>query len=152
MIRRWLIAVLVGLLCNGNVHAREMVQATLAEHRFELELVKQPEDRRQGLMGRRELAADRGMLFDFPAGTTPSIWMRNMHIALDLLFVDSQGTLVDVFIEVPPCVELPCEIYEASRPLRFVIEVAAGTVERLGLEPGDRIDLSGYEASPAPPY
>lgn len=147
---RWITAAILVLLC-GNLQAQEQLQARLGDQRFLLELVRDPESRREGLMGRQQLADDRGMLFDFPAGTTPSIWMRNMHIPLDLLFVDGLGTLVDVFTRVPPCAEQPCEIYQASQPLRFVIEVPAGTVERLGLEPGDRIDLSGYQLTPAPP-
>ncbi|GGJ03613.1 DUF192 domain-containing protein [Halopseudomonas pertucinogena] len=150
MMWRWISAVMLVLLCS-SVSAQERIQARLGGHGFELELVREPEDRRKGLMGREQLAPDTGMLFDFPAGTTPSIWMRNMHIPLDLLFVDGLGTLVDVFTEVPPCTGQPCEIYQASQPLRFVIEVPAGTVQRLGLAPGDRIDLSGYQLRPAPP-
>ena len=69
------------------------IQARLAGEPFQLELVNDPEQRRQGLMGREALLPDSGMLFDFPPGTRPAIWMRNMRMALDLLFVDGQDVV-----------------------------------------------------------
>lgn len=132
--------------------AQPIIQARLAERIFQLELAELPEERRMGLMGRSELAPDSGMLFDFPPETVPSIWMRNMQIPLDLLFVDDSGKLIKVFSDVPPCPDLPCEVYRADQVLRFVIEVPAGTATRLGLRSGDVIDLGGYQLSPAPRF
>lgn len=147
---RWLVlSVLFGLM---PAQAQPVIEARIADQRFQLEVASVPDRRRQGLMGRDELAAGSGMLFDFPAGTRPTIWMRNMQIALDLLFVDEQARVVHVFAEVPPCTELPCDVYEADQPLRFVIEVPAGTAARLGLQPGAQLDLGGYQLLPPPPF
>ena len=132
--------------------AQPLVEARLGGQVFQLELVADPESRRQGLMGRTLLPAGTGMLFDFPPGTSPAIWMRNMQIPLDLLFVDEQGQLLQVFSEVPPCTEPPCAIYRAQQPLRFVIEVPAGTAGQLNLQPGDRLDLGDHQSSPAPSF
>jgi len=143
------------VLCLGLVlpsQAKTLVQARLADQPYQLELVADPDSRRQGLMGRSELAPGTGMLFDFPEGTRPAIWMRNMQISLDLLFVDQDARLVQVFAEVPPCEAPPCAIYEADRALRFVIEVPPGTAEQLGLQPGDQLDLADRPAQPAPRY
>lgn len=134
------------------VQAQTLIQARFAGQPFQLEVVDKPESRRQGLMGRGELASGTGMLFDFPEGTAPAIWMRNMTIALDLLFVDQHGELVQIFSDVPPCIELPCAVYQAQKPLRFVIELSAGTAQRLGLQAGDRLDLGGHQSSSAPPF
>src|SRR5690606_39967227 len=101
-------------------------------------------------MEREALPAGSGMLFDFPPGATPAIWMRNMRISLDLLFVDGQAAIQRIFHSVPPCEELPCEIYQEQHPLRFVIELPAGTADRLGLQVGDVLDLGGRERTPAP--
>lgn len=128
----------------------EPLQARLGSESFKLQVVDDPSSRRQGLMGREFLEPNEGMLFDFPADTTPAIWMRNMVISLDLLFVDEQGELVQVFAEVPPCTTAPCEVYRAERPLRFVIEVSAGTAARLGLTPGMELDLGGITQRSAP--
>lgn len=147
----WLIWVcsLMALLAVMSAQA-EPLQVKLGEEVFELELVDDPASRRQGLMGREYLAANEGMVFDFPPDTTPAIWMRNMLISLDLLFVDEQSRLVKIFAEVPPCAVTPCDIYRVERPMRFVIEVPAGTAARLGLEPGMRLDLGPVSNRPAP--
>jgi len=146
----WVLALGLGAMLPAQ--AQTLVQANLAGQPYQLELVADPDSRRQGLMGRTELASGTGMLFDFPEGTRPAIWMRNMQISLDLLFVDHQARLVQVFAEVPPCDAPPCAIYEAERPLRFVIEVPPGTAGQLGLQPGDQLDLGEQPAQPAPRY
>lgn len=137
------------LLLAGAATAEEWV-AELGAEPFVLEVVDDPDARRQGLMGRTELAANRGMLFDFPEGVTPSIWMRNMHIPLDLIYLDGDARITHLFEAVPPCKAQPCALYSADRPLRFVIEVPAGTVDRLDLKVGQQIDLGGLEKQPQP--
>ena len=144
--------VALALLSPLPASAQPHVEARLADEVFQLELVADPASRRQGLMGRTELATNGGMLFDFPDGTTPTIWMRNMQISLDLLFVDQQARLRQVFKQVPPCKDLPCDLYSAEQPLRFVIEVPAGTADRLGLQPGDQLDLGGHQLSSVPAF
>lgn len=132
--------------------AQELIQARIGDELFQLELVADPDSRRLGLMGRGELPAGRGMLFDFPSDFTPAIWMRNMRISLDLLFVDEQARIRQIFHSVPPCKDLPCDIYRGEQPLRFVIELSAGSAVRLGLQVGDVLDLGGRERSPAPSF
>lgn len=144
--------VLPALAAALPARALPVIEAQIAGQAFQLELATTPDSRRQGLMGRPELEAGSGMLFDFPQGTRPAIWMRNMQISLDLLFVDGQARVVHVFDQVPPCTELPCDVYEADQPLRFVIEVPAGTAGQLGLQPGVQLDLDGYQLSPPPPF
>lgn len=140
------------LLITMQTQAQPVVEARFADQAFQLEVVADPESRRRGLMERTELSAGTGMLFDFPEGTQPAIWMRNMQIALDLLFVDDQARLVHVFSDVSPCADLPCDVYQADRPLRFVIEVPAGTASQLDLKPGAQLDLGGYQLSSPPPF
>lgn len=144
-----ILLMIVWLLSAAAVAAQDLPVRIGAE-RFVLEVVDDPDARRQGLMGRTELAANRGMLFDFPPGVTPSIWMRNMHIPLDLIYLDGDARITHLFEAVPPCKASPCTLYSADRPLRFVIEVPAGTVDRLGLEVGQQVDLGGLEKQPQP--
>lgn len=120
-------------------HARAV---QIGERVFSLEVANTPDSRRQGLMGRETLPAGTGMLFDFPEGTRPAIWMYNMVIGLDLLFVDQQGSIVQQFPSVPPCIAKPCALYRAEQPLRYVLELPSGSIAGLGLKPGDRLDLS----------
>lgn len=121
----------------------------LADETFRIERVADPESRRQGLMGRR-LAPDEGMLFDFPPGTVPAIWMRNMQISLDLVYIDERGQITHIFAAVPPCRNIPCDIYQADRPLRFVLELPEGTAARLGLTVGRQLPMDELRALPVP--
>ena len=142
-----LVMVVAVLACtSAQAGTRSVV---LGNTSFELTYVADPDSRRQGLMGVSDLPFGTGMLFDFPAGTQPAIWMRNMLISLDLVFVADTGEIRHVFSEVPPCAELPCALYQATQPLRWVIELPAGSVARLGLEEGDQLDMS--ELPPTPP-
>lgn len=143
---------LLGILCllGAGMLSAEELAARLAGEPFVLEVADDPQSRRQGLMGRTELPAGTGMLFDFPPGITPVIWMRNMHIPLDLVYLDEQALITHLFERVPPCQSMPCPLYEADRPLRFVIEIPAGTIERLNLTIGQSVDIGGREDQ-APP-
>lgn len=128
----------------------QTLEAVIGGEPHRLELVADPASRQQGLMGRSSLAQATGMLFDFPADTRPAIWMRHMRMALDLLFVDEQAQLVHIYHEVPPCLQLPCTFYQADQPVRFVIELAPGSAQRLQLQVGDRVGLAGREQQPPP--
>lgn len=151
-LRRWLCCCLLtaGLASAFAVPALERLKVDLAGEQFELEYVADPDSRRQGLMGRRSLPEGTGMLFDFPEGTQPAIWMRNMRIGLDLLYIDASGEIVQIFRQVPPCHAMPCEIYHARQPLRFVLELPAGTADDLGLKVGESVPLGALLNQPAP--
>ncbi|MEL0166611.1 MAG: DUF192 domain-containing protein [Pseudomonadaceae bacterium] len=142
-------AALIGVLLTSAapvLGATETIR--LADTEFVMEVVADPDSRRQGLMGREELPFGTGMLFDFPEGTRPAIWMRNMVISLDLVFVAADGRIAHLFPRVPPCADLPCAIYQADGPLRWVLELPAGTVDKLGLKVGDNLDLSVLPPQP----
>ncbi|UJJ33209.1 DUF192 domain-containing protein [Halopseudomonas maritima] len=142
-----LLPIVLALLASTSAQADSRT-LILGSEAFELTYVADPDSRRQGLMGVTELPFGSGMLFDFPAGTRPAIWMRNMQISLDLVFVDNRGQIRQVFADVPPCAELPCALYQADAPLRWVIELPAGSVARLGLSVGATLDVSGLPATP----
>ena len=102
--------------------------------RFEVELAAEAEERRVGLMHRREMGADRGMLFDFGRVQPVSMWMRNTYIPLDMLFIDEGGEVVNIAVDTVPHSEA---ILSSAGPVRFVLEVPAGTTRMLGIGPGD---------------
>jgi uncharacterized protein len=105
-------------------------------HRFTIELAETPEQMEQGLMFRRELAPDSGMLFDFKQPTVATMWMHNTLIPLDMLFVDSQGRIVNIHERAVPQSDA---IIAAAAPVRAVIELNGGTAARFGIKPGDRV-------------
>lgn len=116
------------------------IKTNRGRYAFAVELAQTPEARQTGLQGRRFLAADAGMLFDFGSPQPVSMWMKNTFLSLDMLFIDSEGTVVKVVETTPP---LSLALISSERPVRAVLEVIAGTCARLGIGPGSRIYGAG---------
>lgn len=112
------------------------VETAKGSFTFAVEIADTPELRQRGLMFRHRLPDDRGMLFDWGAVRPVSMWMRNTYISLDMVFIASDGQVVDVVEETEPLSET---IISSSEPVAAVLELAAGTAERIGLKPGDRV-------------
>jgi uncharacterized membrane protein (UPF0127 family) len=110
-------------------------------HPFRVELAATPEQRIQGLQGRRSLAAGAGMLFRFDPPEAVAMWMKNTYVPLDMLFIDRAGRIVGIAEDTVP---LSLELIRAPQPVTGVVEVNAGTVRRLGIRVGDRIVGAGF--------
>ena len=112
-----------------------------AAHRFSVEIARTPEQQQLGLMFRRKLAADAGMLFLYERPYRISMWMKNTLIPLDMIFIGVDGRIVDIAQRtVPHSVE---PIY-AGKPAIAVLEVNGGTAARLGLRIGDRVEHEAF--------
>jgi uncharacterized membrane protein (UPF0127 family) len=105
-------------------------------HVFRIELATAPQQQSQGLMFRRSLAPDGGMLFVYPSERTISMWMRNTLIPLDMVFIAADGRIVKVAQRTVP---MSLATISSGGPAKAVLEVNGGTAARLGLEPGDRV-------------
>ncbi len=102
---------------------------------IEVEVVATPERRRQGLMFRESLQADRGMLFVFPAEQVLGFWMRNTSIPLSIAYADRTGLIVRIVDLVPHS-----DRSVSSRfPALYALEVNRGWFERHGVREGDTI-------------
>lgn len=101
-----------------------------------MELALTPEQRAQGLMFREELAPDAGMLFLFDRESPRAFWMKNTYLPLDLLFLDSGGTIVSIARDTTPLSETPIP---SQVPAAAVLELNAGTAARLDIAPGDTV-------------
>ena len=112
------------------------IQTASGPHPFTVELATSPAQMMQGLMFRRSLAPDAGMLFDYQAPSMASMWMKNTLIPLDMLFVDATGHIVNIHERAVPGSLDPIA---AAAPVRAVIELNGGTAARLGIRPGDRV-------------
>ena len=110
------------------------IDTATGAHRFAVELATSPEQQEQGLMFRRSLPADAGMLFDL-GNTRPAVfWMKNTLIPLDMLFITIDGRVADIHERAVPLSEATIE---SKVPVRAVLELNGGTVERLGIRLGD---------------
>ena len=133
-----LAALLTAAVAGDMVFGRAEVRiGTAAGVRlFHVELAETPEQRARGLMFRRTLAPDAGMLFLFPERERPTMWMANTWLPLDMLFIAADGRIVHLFPNAVPRSRLTIS---SPHPARMVLELGGGTARRLGIAPGDRL-------------
>jgi uncharacterized membrane protein (UPF0127 family) len=108
---------------------------------FDIELALTQPQMAQGLMYRRTLAADAGMLFDYGDPQPIAMWMKNTFIPLDMIFVAKDGKVVDLHERAVP---LSLDTIESRVPAKAVIEVNAGTIARLGVHVGDTVHYAAF--------
>ena len=108
-----------------------------------VEIAETVDKRSQGLMFRKSLEADRGMLFIFPEMGNWTFWMKNTLIPLDILWMDESGIILHVESRVPICTKKDdsCPRYHSNRESMFVLEIPSGRAKELGLTPGTRLSL-----------
>ena len=111
-------------------------------HSFTVEVAETPEQRSQGLMFRRQLAADAGMLFLFGNSEEHAMWMKNTLIPLDMLFIDETGKIVRIEQRTVPH---SLRAIVSGGPVSAVLELNAGTASRLAIEPGDRVRYPAFK-------
>lgn len=103
---------------------------------FTVEVADTPASRQQGLQGRRGLADNAGMLFDFGTPQQVAMWMLNTYIPLDMMFLDDAGRVVAIARNTVP---LSLDRIGIEDPVRAVLEVQAGVADRLNVRTGDRV-------------
>ena len=103
---------------------------------FSVEMATTEEEKETGLMYRKELADGKGMLFDFNPEQEVSMWMKNTYISLDMIFIRSDGRILRIAENTEP---LSTKIISSRGPARAVLEVVAGTAQKYGIRPGDRV-------------
>jgi uncharacterized membrane protein (UPF0127 family) len=107
--------------------------------KFKVEIAADVESQERGLMFRREMAPDSGMLFDFGRPRFVSFWMKNTYITLDMLFVRADGTISSIDADAPP---LSLNSIRSAEPVVAVIELNGGRAHDLDIEPGDKVHAS----------
>lgn len=105
-------------------------------HNFQVEVMRNDQDRARGLMFRQSMPENHGMLFDFERDQMVSMWMRNTFIPLDMIFIFADGRIHRIEANTEPQNE---RTISSGVPVRSVLEVNAGVAARLGLKPGDRV-------------
>lgn len=110
---------------------------------IQAELARTPKERAAGLMGRKSLPLNRGMLFVFEQLGLHFFWMKDTLLPLDMAWLDSDKRILHIEEQVPPCKKDPCPAYGPPMKSLYVLEVNAGVAQRLGLSVGAflRFDL-----------
>jgi uncharacterized membrane protein (UPF0127 family) len=105
-----------------------------------VELARSDEERTRGMMNRRDLGPEAGMLFLFSESEPRAFWMKNTLIPLDMLFIDDGGRVVGLIERAEPLTTSP---RDPGVPSRYVLEVNGGWAARHGVRPGDRVQFEG---------
>jgi uncharacterized protein len=103
---------------------------------FSVEMATTEEEKTTGLMYRKELADGKGMLFDFSPEQEVSMWMKNTYIPLDMIFIRADGRILRIAENTEP---LSTRIIPSGGLAKGVLEVIAGTAQKYGIAPGDRV-------------
>ena len=117
---------------------RETMQITTdtGEHTFEIEIAESMEDKSRGLMFRRALADNAGMLFPYQPAQEITMWMKNTYISLDMVFIRGDGVVHRIAGGTTPFSEA---VVASSGDVSAVLEIRAGIAAKIGLKPGDRV-------------
>ena len=142
--------IVTGLLCMAACHGAAAEKSPTASAlprgavRFDtargpwvvkVEVASDDASRSRGLMFRRVLDTDHGMLFVFPSSEVHSFWMHDTPIALDMIFLDESRSVVGVVAHAAPRTDSPRTV---GKPSRYVVEVGAGEAAAHAVGPGTR--------------
>ena len=142
-----LLAAIAGLVLAGGVAAQgtmPVVELTAGFHRIEAEVAATTENRMVGLMNRRSMPAQRGMVFAFTQENTHCMWMRNTYVPLSVAFIDGDGVIINIEDMQPQTETSHC----SKKPARYALEMNQGWFAQRGIKPGVR--LGGLERLPPP--
>jgi uncharacterized membrane protein (UPF0127 family) len=126
-----------GIEKEGSV----LFQGSSGAATLDVEIADTPQEHRTGLMYRRHLDDNEGMLFVFTGDAPRSFWMKDTFIPLDMIFVNSSMDIVKIHEDVQPCVTATCRSYGSGAPAKYVIEANSGFSEKNGIEAGQRITI-----------
>lgn len=116
---------------------------SIGPRRFDVEEARTPKEHEQGLMFRRHLATDRGMLFIFAEPVAVSMWMKDTLIPLDMLFIDSSGIITYIAEDTVP---ESLDAITAGVPVKAVLELPGGTCKKQGITAGDKVTHALFAA------
>ncbi|MCP3469961.1 DUF192 domain-containing protein [Bradyrhizobium sp. CCGUVB1N3] len=140
LVRGLLAVILVFAACAVPMRAASFQPLEIATRNgvqvFSVEMATTEEEKTTGLMYRKELADGKGMLFDFSPEQEVTMWMKNTYISLDMIFIAADGRILRIAENTEP---LSTKIIPSRGLARAVLEVPAGTAQKYGIRPGDRV-------------
>ena len=124
---------------------RLTIASQSGERAFIVEVVRDDVLRNRGLMFRRQMSKDQGMLFDYDPPQVVGFWMKNTYIPLDIIFIGADGRIMRI---APNTTPHSLESIPSGGPARGVLEINGGLSAKLGIKPGDRVRHRLFGAVP----
>lgn len=125
----------ISLIAFSKGKTNVVVITSKASNTFICELATTEEEWALGLMYRKELKPDHGMLFIFPFDSYLSFWMKNTYIPLAIIFIDSNKTITDIYYPKP----LSTNIVTSSKPCRYALEILSNSGASINVKRGDKV-------------
>ena len=119
------------------------VAMTAGMHRIQAQVASTPQQRAIGLMHRREMPANEGMLFVFEQPGTQCFWMKNTMLPLTAAFVADDGTVVNLADMQPQSLDSHC----SAKPVRYVLEMHQGWFAKRGIQAGQRLRAPFFDGA-----
>ena len=126
------------LLLWGTIVRAEVLDMA-GKTAYQVKMARTPEELSTGLMGVRHLPENEGMLFDLRAYPKAKMWMKNTYISLDMLFVDCDFNVVDIYPNAKP---QSLDKISSATDFCYVLEILAGTAQKYNLLVGDKVFLN----------
>jgi hypothetical protein len=133
-LRALLSAVAIGF-ASAAAAQLPVVQLQAGMHLVRAEVADTFASRMQGLMYRKSLAQNAGMLFVFEDSATHCMWMKNTYVPLSVAFLDERGTILNIADMTPHSEDSHC----AAKPARYALEMSRGWFAERGIKPGSRL-------------
>lgn len=124
-------------LILGTIKNTVVLDNGLETIEINVEIADEREERAKGLMFRKFLEKNSGMLFVFDNEDYHSFWMKNTLIPLDMIFISESFEIVDI-IYATPCLEDPCRSYKPARKAKYVLEVNGNFTAKNGIKTGNK--------------
>jgi uncharacterized membrane protein (UPF0127 family) len=144
--RALLSALFAVFICAGSAFALPVenisIDTAKGHTAFRVEVAGDHASQQKGLMFRKTMAANAGMLFDFHTTVMTSFWMKNTILPLDIIFIRSDGTVSSIAANAVPMSETPIP---STEPIRAVLELNAGRAAQIGMAPGDRVHAAIFK-------
>lgn len=131
------------MLSGGCVQAIDGPTVIIGDQKVQVEIADTNAKRRVGLMQRKHLGENKGMLFILESPQYPVFWMKDCFISLDIIFIN-EDKVVQIYNSVPPCKENPCPQYPCVKLADKALEVNAGFTKKHNIQIGDTLQYKGF--------
>jgi uncharacterized membrane protein (UPF0127 family) len=122
---------------EGNLSLLDSTKSVIKE--IQIEIADNDFEQQTGLMYRKQMDNNKGMLFIFDKSEIKSFYMKNTYISLDIIYIDAENTIINIVKKAEPLNET--SLY-SDAPAKYVLEINAGLSEKWGVKKGDKISFS----------